>query len=77
MNKPELKSLMIGFLLSSCIFLFMGNISGYGSNEVLKVELVGSRTLDVNIKDLPSYSKLDVNIKDFPSWDELRVKVVN
>ena len=77
MNKIELKSLIIGFLISTCLFLFMGNTSNYANNKVLKVELIGSNALDVKIKDFPSYGNLDVNIKDFPSYDQLKVKVIN
>tara|TARA_B100000029_G_C17033724_1_gene763223 strand:+ start:396 stop:596 length:201 start_codon:yes stop_codon:yes gene_type:complete len=64
MNKMDIKSLIVGFLLASCLFLFMGNTSYIGQKygDVLKVQLVSSG------------SALDVNIKDFP-YDKLKVKV--
>ena len=64
MKKTEIKSLVIGFLLATCIFLFMGN-TGNSHNEVLKVKII----------DLP-YNGLDINIKKFP-YDKLRVDVVD
>ena len=69
MKKTEIKSLVIGFLLATCIFLFMGNTfieQRYG--DILKVEIVKSPS------SLPT--SLDVNIKDFP-YDKLRVDVVD
>ena len=66
MNKIDFKSLIIGFLLSSCIFLFMGATIEQRYGDVLKVELVGGSipALDVNIKDFPSYERLNVLIHD-------------
>ena len=69
MKKTEIKSLVIGFLLATCIFLFMGNTfieQRYG--DILKVEIVKSSlptSLDVNIKDFP-YDKLRVDVVDMP-----------
>ena len=66
MKKTDIKSLIIGFLLSTCIFLFMGNIgNSHNFNEVLKGKII----------DLP-YNGLDINIKKFP-YDKLRVDVVD
>jgi len=65
MKKTEIKSLIIGFLFATCIFLFMGNTfidQKYG--DILKVEIVNSsspKTLNVNIKDFP-YEKLKVQV---------------
>jgi hypothetical protein len=69
MKKTEIKSLIIGFLLATCIFLFMGNTfieQKYG--DILKVEIVKSSlptSLDVKIKDFP-YDKLRVDVVDMP-----------
>ena len=69
MKKTEIKSFIIGFLLATCIFLFMGNTfieQKYG--DILKVEIVKSSlptSLDVNIKDFP-YDKLRVDVVDMP-----------
>ena len=66
----DIKSLIIGFLLSTCIFLFMGSTiiqQAYG--DILKVEVVNSefpKSLDINIKDFPSYDKIQVDIVDMP-----------
>tara|TARA_B100000029_G_C17194302_1_gene821893 strand:+ start:551 stop:748 length:198 start_codon:yes stop_codon:yes gene_type:complete len=63
MNKMDIKSLIIGFLLASCMFLFMGSTyieQKYG--DVLKVQLVrSSSALDINIKDFP-YERLKVDV---------------
>tara|TARA_Y100001970_G_scaffold206419_1_gene251368 strand:- start:836 stop:1048 length:213 start_codon:yes stop_codon:yes gene_type:complete len=70
MKKTDFKSLIIGFLLATCMFLFMGSSylqQKYG--DVLKVEVVNSsfpKSLDVNIKDFPSYDKLKVDVVDMP-----------
>ena len=69
MKRTEIKSLIIGFLFATCIFLFMGNTfieQKYG--DILKVDIVKSSlptSLDVNIKDFP-YDKLRVDVVDMP-----------
>ena len=69
MKITEIKSFIIGFLLATCVFLFMGNTfieQKYG--DILKVEIVKSylpTSLDVNIKDFP-YDKLRVDVVDMP-----------
>ena len=69
MKITEIKSFIIGFLLATCVFLFMGNTfieQRYG--DILKVEIVKSSlptSLDVNIKDFP-YDKLRVDVVDMP-----------
>ena len=69
MKITEIKSFIIGFLLATCVFLFMGNTfieQKYG--DILKVEIVKSSlptSLDVNIKDFP-YDKLRVDVVDMP-----------
>ena len=74
MKTIDTKSLLIGFLLASCMFLFMGltDVSIKQSySDVLKVELVKPTSLfgnnmevDVNIKDFP-YEKLKVDIDKY------------
>tara|TARA_Y100001970_G_scaffold187224_1_gene227763 strand:- start:60 stop:272 length:213 start_codon:yes stop_codon:yes gene_type:complete len=70
MKKTDIKPLIIGFLASTCLFLFMGLTeitNKYGG--VLKVEVVNSsfpKSLDVNIKDFPSYDKIKVDVTDMP-----------
>ena len=67
MNKIDTKSLLIGFLLASCMFLFMGltDVSiKQNYSDILKVKLVNPSALDVNIKDFP-YEKLKVDIDKY------------
>ena len=70
MKKTDIKSLLIGFLLATCMFLFIGSSylqQKYG--DVLKVEVVNSsypKVLDVKIKDFPSYDNIKVDIVDMP-----------
>jgi len=70
MRKTDTKSLIIGFLLATCMFLFLGNSyiqQKWG--EVLKVEVINSsfpKSIDVNIKDFPSYDNIKVDVVDMP-----------
>ncbi len=70
MKKTDFKSLIIGFLLATCMFLLIGSSyirQKYG--DVLKVEVINSsypKALDVKIKDFPSYDNIKVDIVDMP-----------
>ena len=70
MKKTDIKSLVIGFLAATCLFLFMGLTEVTGKfGGVIKVEVVNSsfpKSLDVNIKDFPSYDKIRVDVTDMP-----------
>ena len=70
MKKTDIKSLVIGFLAATCLFLFMGLTEVTGKfGGVIKVEVVNSsfpKSLDVNIKDFPSYDKIKVDVTNMP-----------
>ena len=70
MKHIDIKSAIIGSLVTISLTLFMGLTeiaNKYGN--VLKVEVVNSNfptSIDVNIKDFPSYDKIKVDVIDMP-----------
>lgn len=72
----DLKSLIIGFLLATVLFLSLG--AGYNSTQ--DVRIVGINTYDqlkVKVMDIDSSRELPVKIMDVYSSLEIPVKIVN
>ena len=54
MNKMDIKSLIIGFLLASCMFLFMGNTTyerDADDSQIGKYQITGSQVHGVLLLD--------------------------
>ena len=63
MKSIDIKSMLIGILLCSCMFLIMGQTSIYDKNP-MEVKIVGMEqvnfpsSINVSVKEFPGFSKL-------------------